>query len=138
MNTAYPDFQDALYAVVNGATTTPVSLGWPTGGPKASHVWISGAGEIQLSDGVSGYGQRDETMTAEVRIKVDLATSTYTDARDAAFTISDAIEAALSADTTLGGVVGHARVTSIRVDEAVEERQRSVGIVLTVTADAIV
>lgn len=139
MNTAYPAFQDALHAVVTAAATgTPVSLGYPTGGLKASHVWIAGTGSVQPSDGVSGYSQRDEVMSTEVRIKVDHLGNSYTTARDNAFTLASAIEDAISADVTLGGVVAFARVTQITVDEAIDERTRMVGLVLTVTADASV
>jgi len=69
-----------------------------------------------------------------VRIKVDIAGSAYAPARDAAFAIVSALESAIAADITLGGTVAYARVTSRRVEEAVEERTRSVGVILVVTA----
>lgn len=139
MHTAYPDFQDALTTIVDAGTTTTVTLGWPAGGYESEHVVIAGEGEITPSEGVSGYSQRDEVMTCEVRVKVDYTTSDYTTARDRAFAISDEVEAAITADVTLGGVVTFARVTHIRVDEAIpDERTRTVGIALTVTADVTV
>lgn len=140
MNTAYPAFQDALTSVVTAAVTgTPVSLGYPTGGLKSSHVWIAGTGSVQPSDGVSGYGQRDETMMTEIRIKVDHLGNSYTTARNSAFALASTIEDALGADVTLGGVVGFARVTEMQLDEAIpDERTRSVGLALTVTAEASV
>ena len=136
MNTAFPAFQDALYAVIAAAVTgTPVSLGYPAGGLQKSHVWVAGSGSVQLDDGVSGYGQRDETMTTEVRVKVDRLANEFTTARDAAFTLTQDIEAAIAADVTLGGAVDFARVTEVSTEEAIpDERTRSVGVVLTVTA----
>ena len=139
MNTAYPDFQDALYTVVAAATTTPVSLGYPAGGLRKEHVWIAGNGSVSLADGVSGYGQRDETMTTEIRVKVDKLASEFTAARDLAFAITSDIEDAIAADVTLGNTVDFARVTQVDVDEAIpDERTRQVGITLTVTAQAAV
>ena len=139
MNTAYPDFQDALYTVCAGATDTPVSLGYPAGGLKKAHVWIAGNGSVTLSEGVSGYSQRDEFMTTEIRVKVEKLASEYTAARDLAFAITSDIEDAIAADITLGGVVAFATVTQVNVDEAIpDERTRQVGVTLTVSAQAAV
>ena len=139
MNTAYPDFQDALYTVCSGATDTPVSLGYPAGGLKKAHVWIAGSGSIEMSDGVSGYGQHDETMTTEIRIKVEKLTNEYAVVRDEACAILSDIVAAMKADVTLGGVVAFARVTQAIPDEAIpDERTRMFGLVVTVTAQAAV
>lgn len=138
--TIYPDFQDALLLAIETAlTSAPVSLGWPTGGLQSDHVWISGAGTVTPSWGVSGMQTRDEKLTAEVRIIADYTTSDYATARDRAFEIEAEVEGAVSTDPTLGGVVRFAAVTEIVVDEAIpDDRTRQVGIRLTVTAEASV
>lgn len=138
MNSAIPAFQDALLAALTtGVTLAKVTLGWPAAGLADKVVWISGAVTAEHTDEVSGYASRDEEITQEVRIKADLTTKTYTAARDAAFAIAAEVEDAIQADPTLGGVVRFARVSAVKVDEAIPDKTiRSVGLVLTVTADA--
>ena len=141
MNTAVPAFQDALTAVAKAADIgAPVTLGPPKDGLLKRHVVIAGKGSAQLSDGVSGYGQRDESLSCEVLVVCNVTGGDYKATRNEVAGIVSNFDDAIAADVTLGGVVSFCRITSIEYDHGLAEDGRTLQVywVLTVTAEASV
>jgi len=130
-----PAVQDALATAIAAQLPAgvPCSLGYPAGGPQAEHVWIAGDFDAELPRYVSGGGARDELASLMVRILVTQRATDYEPVRDRALVLAGAVEAALGADPTLGGLVVFARIVRGQADEAIPEATtRAVGLTLTI------
>lgn len=139
MRTAWPTFAKALTARIKEAVDAPVTLGYPAKGFAREGVWVAGRGRVECDAGVSGWADRDESLTVELRIKADWTTEQWEDALDRAWEIEAAIDTALAADQTLGGVVERAWISAIDVEEAIPEKTvRQAGLTVTVSAVATV
>lgn len=142
MRTAWPAFAKALERIakesagplIGGAKNA--ELGYPPGGLKMKSIWIA-MGRVSCDSNISGWAQRDETLSADIRIVINA--TKFDTALDAAADIIAAIEAGIAADMTLGGAVDLANVSGITFEEAIpDEKTRQVGATVTVTASATV
>jgi hypothetical protein len=98
----------------------PVDLGFPAGGVQRDHVWVAGdVGDDEQTFAVSSLTAKDETFTLRVHVVCTRDTEDFTDARDDAKTVADAVEDRIHTYYTLGGVVQLAEVTGVETDEAV-------------------
>ena len=133
--TLAPQVQAALLAAIAARVpqTTSVALGYPPGGLAAEQVWISGDYKAQNSWVATGWTQRGEEATTEVRVAVLQTTATFTDAQSQALLIAGCVAAAILADPTLGGLVDRCEIQGNDGQEAIpDEHQRQYGVTLTV------
>ena len=131
-----PAVQDALFEAIAAAAPAEVavSLGYPAGGLSAEQIWVQGDCEAQVSLETSGYEQREEDCSLEVRIAVLQAVPDFAPVRDRAFALYQLLEGVLAADRTLGGLVDRCSVSAYKGQEAIpDEHQRQYGITVTVT-----
>lgn len=134
--TLTPQVQAALYAALVAAAVeaqTNVSLGYPAGGLAAEQVWVVGDFDSAIAWATTGWTQREEDGTAEVRVSVTQGTSDFLEPQARALELAGLVEDALAADRTLGGVVDRCEVSQIKGQEAIpDEHQRAYGVVVTV------
>jgi len=134
--TLAPAVQAALLAAIAAAApdTTSVSLGYPPGGLAAEQVWVEGDFEFDVSLETSGWTQRQEDGTTEVRIAVTQTCDSFLGPQSRALELAAVVEDCLAADRTLGGVVDRCAVSKGKGQEAIpEEHTHQFGIILTVT-----
>lgn len=127
--------QDALAAAIQTRLPAGVAfaVGYPAGGVQDRHVWVIGDFSTALPWYVSGMAQRGEEGQVQVKVISTETTELMTDPRDDALAIAAAVEDAVTADPTLGGLVDEAHVLSIAGQEAIpEERRRQMGLTITV------
>lgn len=137
MNTKLPDVQDALYAAIAAQSPTcRVSLGYPVGGRRAEDVWVGIAGRVDTSEYMTGACSRDEQMEVPVFVWVEKSGGTAESTRDRAVVLLGALETALAADRTLGGVCDFAAVSAVDMEDGYTEKTVAVGITATVTVRA--
>ena len=133
--TLAPQVQAALLAAIAPSlpATTSISLGYPTGGLADQQVWICGDFDSTIAWATTGWTQRAEEGTTEVRVSVVQTTPNFADPQALALLIAGCVEDAIAADRTLGGVVDRAEVTAIKGQEAIpEETRRQYGVTLSV------
>jgi len=131
-----PQVMDALGVAI--AATAPsaanVSVGYPAGGLADQQIWVAGDFEAAIAWATTGWQQRAEETDCKVRCSVLQSTNVFADVRDACTALVNAVEDALGADRTLGGLVDRCEVTASRGQEAIpDEHQRSYGVELTVS-----
>jgi hypothetical protein len=132
--TKLTDIQDALKtAIENQSPGCPVDVGYPTGGRKPKHIWISGEATTTVAGHDSSMGTRQETGTLEVLCVTKKSGASYTTVRDETLALVDKIEDALAADRSLGGLVMSAVVVNGELSEAVDKEWREVGVVLRIS-----
>ncbi len=141
-STVWPDAQDALKAALDarpGLTGVPVTVGYPAGGPNVEHIWIAG----QVTDwtrewettAVANAPIREE-FTLELYVVVSRRVRTFEEVRVRLLAILDEIEAAVTADFTLGGAVAVATLTGGEIQEGIDDERRSGGAELRVRCEA--
>lgn len=131
-----PAVQAALLEAIAAAApdSTSVSLGYPPGGLAAEQVWVEGDFDFDVSLETTGWTQREEDGTTEVRIAVTQTTDTFLDPQGRALELAGVVEDCLAADRTLGGVVDRCAVSKGKGQEAIpEEHTHQFGITLTIT-----
>lgn len=117
----------------------PSGIGYPVGGPQEEHVWVAADFDVALPRRTSGGFNRDEDGTVKVRILVTRTTDDPLDPLARALLLEAAVEDAVGADPTLGGLVLEAKVASVQGEEAIaEDRRRQYGITVTVAYAAAV
>ncbi len=135
MRTLADQVQGALLAAIaaRSPATTQVSLGYPAGGFGAENIWIPVDFDSTVPWVTSGWTQRGEDSTVEVRIAVKQTTSASTDCRDRALLLAGCVEDAIAADRTLGGIIDGCEVSAIKGQEAIpDEHERQYGVTLAV------
>lgn len=137
--TLYP-VQDALEAALKThipTATAQVSLGFPAGGWKSKTIcYVGAAWNVEVADELTGFGERHEAITGEVRVMAERTTDDYRKARDAVAAVVELVEDALAADRTLGGAVEFITVASIETKEGVEKNVRFYAATISVSASA--
>ena len=131
-----PAVQAALQAAIAPRlpADTQLSLGYPVGGLADKQVWVVGDFDSTSPWATTGWTQRAEEGTTDVRVAVLLSTNSFTDVQAACMTLAGCVEDAVAADRTLGGVVDRAEVSAIKGQEAIpEENRRQYGVTLTVS-----
>lgn len=134
--------QDALGTLIaaqllSSSETTPLSIGYPAGGLRGEHIWISGEFDAATPHYISGGLQRDEEGEVQVRVIVVYSSADMAAARDRALALAKIVENAVSTDPTLAGAVANSYVTGIRGAEAVpDEHSRQYGLALRVAYQA--
>lgn len=134
--------QDGLLTKLNASTPlTDVAkcLGWPTGGPAREQIFISGNVErTQQAPHLttSANATRHELLTMSVVVFVKWETDDYTEVRNRAKTLADAVEVAVQGDSSLGGVAFYAQIVSHDVEEGIEDDARLVVVTLRVGVSA--
>ena len=137
--TLAPAVQAALLAALIAAAVAGadvVSLGYPAGGLAAEQVWVVGDFDSAIAWATTGWTQREEDGTAEVRVVRDADHARSSSSRRRGRSSSPAcVEDALAADRTLGGVVDRCEVIAGQGPggHPREEHQRPYGIILTVS-----
>jgi hypothetical protein len=134
--TLAPTVQAALFAAIASRlpATAMCSLGYPAGGLSDQQVWVVGDFDSQVAWATTGWTQRGEEGSTEVRVAVLQTTATFTDPQAQALVLAGCVEDAIAADHTLGGVVDRAEVAAIKGQEAIpDEHQRQYGVTLTVS-----
>lgn len=132
---------DALRAAVAarpGLAGVPVDVGFPSGGPAPEHVWVSGILDDwtqvpETTATATGLGPRDEQFALVVRIYVHRSEAEYKPARDRALALAAEVEAAVAADPKLAGTVALAFPAGGRMEEAVRDDGRDIGIEVRVS-----
>ena len=140
MNTNIGAVQDALKTAIEAQTSVPVSIGYPKGGvaENPNIVWISGEPDIAVRSYLSDVESRDEVVELGVWVSRTITTASYGTARDACLETVGEVEAALTADRDLGGLVSFAAVSRVKLEEAVPaEGSRQVAATLTVTIESL-
>lgn len=131
--------QDALFNVLRDSLKLgkygQVTMGAPVGDLMDDNVWLIGeVDDWNMSYQVSGLAAKDETFTFRVAVACIVTTNDYAPPRDRVQVICRAIENAVAADHTLGGVAELASITSGRVEDSlIGDGKRGVGVVLTVS-----
>lgn len=137
MMTAMFAAQDALKAALDAQSPDcRVSLGYPVpvGNLPDEGIWVLVGGTMQVEDYMTGACSRSEDITLRVRVWAKKRNGTAVTARDRAATLYAALEDALSADRTLGGICTFAAIESVTAeDEAVEDKAVSYGLEATVS-----
>jgi hypothetical protein len=136
--------QDALKAAIAarpGLAGVPVDVGFPAPTPAPEHVWLSGhvnewTTAPETTAGSAGLGPRDERFTLVVRVYVFRAGPEFLPLRDRALAIRAEVEQAVAADPLLGGAVALAFPAGGRMDEAVRDEGREVGVEVLVSCRA--
>ena len=134
--TIVPQVQAALLAAITPLlpTTTSISLGYPAGGLAVEQVWLCGDFDSEIAWATTGWKQREEDSTCEVRVSVVQTTPDFLAPQAQALLLAGCVEDALALDRTLGGIVDRAEVTHGKGQEAIpEESKRQYGITLTVS-----
>jgi hypothetical protein len=127
--------QDYLEVQIRAALpSVATSVCYPAGGLMAEQVWVSGEFDADVSRAVSGFRQRDEQGSVEVRVSVVQSTAEGTEPRDRALALAGTIEDIVKADPTLGGLATVAQVEHVKGQEAIpEETERQYAITLTIS-----
>jgi len=131
--------QDALKAVIESTVTgdVHVSLGFPSGGwKKKSICYIAAEWNVEVVDELTAFSQRQEVLTGEIRVMVEMTTREFVKPRDEAFRVVQQIEDALASDRTLSGLVSLVHVTGIATSEGVDDNTRYFAAAVRVAADA--
>jgi len=139
MNTNLPAVQDAIHAaIVAQSPDCRVSLGYPLLGTRDEEIWIALAGGVEVTEEWTGGCSRSESQQVDVFVWVQRPGGTPKGVRDRAFALHAALEDALAADRTLGGIADYASVTRIEIDEGYDEGSVMCGIRTTVAVDTTV
>lgn len=140
--TRWPAAQDGLKTLLAaraGLDGVPVDVGYPKGGPKREHLWITGE--------VEDWNQEWETTAvanAPVRERFTLILEVYVIKRGASFDdvrsrlleLVGEAEATVRADFTLNGAVAVATLAGGRIQEGVLEGQREMHAEVRIACDA--
>lgn len=118
-----------------------VDVGYPAGGAAEEQVWVSGqvddwSATPETTSTPAGLGSRDERFTLVVRVFVHRSEADYPPCRDRALALAGEVEAAVAAEPTLGGAVALAYPAGGRMDEAVRDDGRDVGVEVLVVCRA--
>lgn len=116
--------QDALGARLKDALDVACSVGYPAGGLRDRHVWVSGTSSATYHMHASGFGARAESGRVSVHVAVTMTSEEMTQPRDAALLLAGTVEAVLAEDRTLGGIVDRAWVAASEGQEAISEARR--------------
>lgn len=135
------EVEDALLELITGLDDlagATVELGTPARRTDR-HVWIDEDRTVTQTYEVSGLAEMQEQFPVNVRVFRRLAARTYAEVRDAAKADAGAIEKAITADPTLGGLCQLAAVAGLDiVGWWPDEKHRACGIELTVQCTTVV
>lgn len=123
--TAVYDAQDVLLDLVKALDSVggwKVDLGFPAGTVQTKHIWIAGdIPDHEQSYALSSLTAKEEDFLLRVHVVNTAKATDYKTPRDRVKTITDELEAAITADFTLTDTVMQASVRQIEFDEAIPE-----------------
>jgi hypothetical protein len=131
--------QDALVALAGtAAPEVPTSLGRPDVIAAGEAIWVSDQVEARYEPLTTGLASqmRREILTLRVFVLVAETVGEFGSRRDRAYDIAGAVERAIAADQTLGGLVELTFVSAMRTQDDPTPKGHITSVELEVTASS--
>ncbi len=133
----FPTLADELASRLSAALSllpeeVPCSLGYPAGGVRDEHVWVSGAVSAEHPFYATGLQTRGEKGRLRVHLIVTRSADEMSEPRDRVLELAALVEDVLAEDRTMDGLVDGVFVVASEGQEAIPDKgRRQYGLTLT-------